>query len=352
MSPILDPVLWPLSRIYGSAVALRNRGFDRDPSRAGKLPVGVVSVGNVTVGGSGKTPVTAAVARALLARGDRVAVLSRGYGRRSREPYVLVSDGKSIQASVEQAGDEPLELARGIAGLAVAVGPDRLECGRKLLDALGPHIVVLDDGFQHRRLQRDLDLVCFDAGESERALRLLPLGRLREPLTSLARAHAVIVTRCPEGGGPPEELRARLLAAAGREIPILRARSRRTGFLRVDGPALEISEDAFRDRPVGVLLGIARPERVLESLPAQVVFRRLRRDHHWWSLAEVQALAEQARGAGAEALLTSGKDAVKLRKVAAHAEKELPLPIFAIQVEAEIVETETFHSLLDEVQIR
>jgi tetraacyldisaccharide 4'-kinase len=348
LSRLLGPVLWPLSRLYGTAVSFRNRRYDREPSRVGKLPVGVVSVGNLTVGGSGKTPVVAVVARELLARGDRVAVVSRGYGRRSTAPYVLVADGNTILASCEESGDEPLELARDVPGLAVAVGPDRLECGQKLLEALGPHVLVLDDGFQHRRLHRDLDLVCFDSGEAASSLRLLPLGRLREPLSSLARADAVVLTRFRESDSV-EELRSLLSRAAGRELVTLRARSRFTGFSRVDGPALKISADGFRDRPVGVLLGIARPDRVLEAIPARVVTRLLRRDHHWWRAAEIHSLAGRARRAGAEALLTTGKDAVKIRGLATESDSAFQLPIFAMHAEAEILDLEALRDLLKRV---
>jgi len=149
----------PLSWLYRAGVSIRNRRFDRDPEASTKLSATVVSVGNLTVGGSGKTPFVAALARELLGRGVRVAVLSRGYGRRSRAPFVLVSDGREIRGSAEECGDEPLELARAVPGLVVAVGPDRAAVGRELLERLGGHWILLDDGFQHRRVRRDLDLV-------------------------------------------------------------------------------------------------------------------------------------------------------------------------------------------------
>jgi tetraacyldisaccharide 4'-kinase len=327
----------PLSWLYGVGVALRNRRYDEDPTASVKLPAPVASVGNLTVGGSGKTPFVAALARELLARGSPVAVLSRGYGRRKKSAFVLVSDGETVLASAEDCGDEPLELARAVSGAAVAVGPDRAAAGREVLQRLGPRVLVLDDGFQHRRLRRDLDLVCFDAGEPLESLRLLPRGRLREPLESLSRAHAVVWTRWREEA-QTEELR-RLVVRAAPELPSIRARNHVSGFVRVDGSGT-LGAESFRDQPVGVLLGVARPERVLESIPARIVFRATRRDHYWWDPAEVRELAREAARKGAVALLTTGKDAVKLEVGA------LPLPLYAVRIETEILDRSSFESLL------
>ena len=328
----------PLSWLYGVGVSLRNRHYDRNPEASARLPAKVVSVGNLTVGGSGKTPFVAALARELLGRGEPVAVLSRGYGRRSKSAFVLVSDGNRILASAEDSGDEPLELARGVPGLAVAVGPDRAAVGRELLERLGPHVLLLDDGFQHRRLRRDLDLVCFDAREPVASLRLLPRGRLREPLENLSRAHAVVWTRWSEDA-PSEEL-SRLVARARAELPKIRTRNRLVGFAPLDGSEA-LGPESFRGRPVGVLLGVARPEKVLESVPAEVVFTATRRDHHWWDPAEVKALAEEAKRKGAVALFTTGKDATKMA-FALYA-----VPLYVIRIETEILDRKALRGLLD-----
>jgi tetraacyldisaccharide 4'-kinase len=331
----------PLSWIYGAGVALRNRRYDRNPEASASLPATVVSVGNLTVGGSGKTPFVAALAREFLGRGERVAVLSRGYGRRSRSAFVLVSDGSRVLASAEESGDEPLEIAGEVRGLAVAVGQDRAAVGRELLARLGPHIIVLDDGFQHRRLRRNLDLVCMDAREPVENLRLLPWGRLREPLESLARAHAVVWTRWSEGA-PSEEL-SRLIAHAAPGLPSIRTRNRLLGLTPLDGSE-PLGAESFRGRPVGVLLGVARPERVLESIPADVVCRVVMRDHHWWNRAELMVFAEEAKRMGAVALLTTGKDAVKMSFAT---EAALALPVYVVRIETEILDRERLRGLLD-----
>jgi tetraacyldisaccharide 4'-kinase len=331
----------PFSWIYGAGVSLRNRRYDRDPAASTKLPVAVASVGNLTAGGSGKTPFVAALAREVLSRGERVGVLSRGYGRRSRSDFVLVSDGNRLLASADECGDEPLELARAVNGLVVAVGPDRAAVGRELLSKLGPHVLVLDDGFQHRRLRRDLDLVCFDAREPVESLRLLPWGRLREPLGSLSRAHGLVWTRWSEDA-PGEEL-GRLVSRAAPDLPSIRTRNRIAGFAALDGSEL-LSAESFRGRPVGVLLAVARPERVLESIPAEVVFTATRRDHHWWEPSEVAALAEEGKLRGAEALLTTGKDAVKM------AAAGTAVPIYVIRIETEILDRAALAGLLERLR--
>lgn len=351
----LRRALVPLSWLYGAAVWYRNRRYDRDPSLAAALPVSVLSVGNLTVGGSGKTPLVATLARELLARGLPVAALSRGYRRRSRSPFVLVSDGKRISASPEESGDEPYELASRVAGLAVAVGADRVEVGRRLLDELGPHVVLLDDGFQHRRLHRDVDLVCLDAGEPDAAMRLLPAGRLREPVASLARADALVWTQWREGR-PSETLRALVAESAGRDLVELRARQRVVALSRVDAEEDEdewewaAGVEALGIDTVGVLLAVARPERVFETLgpKVSVVLRALRPDHYWWELREVRKLAAEAERKGAKALLTTGKDAVKMLGLRESGGR-LALPLYAIRIETEVLDRSALSALLDRI---
>lgn len=321
-------ILLPLSWLYRAGVGFRNAYYDR--AEAKTLPVPVVSVGNLTMGGSGKTPVVEALSRRLLSRGLPVAVVSRGYGREGRAPFVLVSDGKSVLANAREGGDEPVEIAQKVEGLAVAVGADRYRAGQRLVEMLGPHVLVLDDGFQHRRLARDLDIVCFDCEES--GLALLPAGRLREPLSSLERAGAVALTRFREGCETPHPC----------GIPVLRAVTRVVGFSPVDGKGDRLPADAFRGAPVGLAVGVARPERVKETLDARVVLFETRRDHHRWRAEELEAVSARAETLGAEALLTTGKDAVKLRDFPSAA-----LPLYRIDIEMEILDEDVLRGLLD-----
>jgi tetraacyldisaccharide 4'-kinase len=322
------PLTLPLSWLYGTAVGFRNRLYDARSERAalGRLPVPVVSVGNVTVGGSGKTPTVEALARRLIESGKSVGVLSRGYGRRSRRPFVLASDGNDVFATPEDAGDEPIELARKIPGLVVAVGPNRHNVGERLLERFPLDVLLLDDGFQHRSLHRDLDLVCVDVSEREETLRLLPRGRLREPLSSLRRANALIWTGWPGGTTRSREKVERALTPG---TPVLRARAETLGLYRVGGKGGEsLPPDALRGRPVAAVAGLAKPERMLESVDADIVLFEPKRDHFEWSQSEIEAFTDRALNAGAEAVLTSGKDAVKLASFVRWAS----LPMYEVRV--------------------
>ena len=324
--------LLPLSWLYGAAVGIRNHYYDRVEAK--KLPVPVVSVGNLTVGGSGKTPLVATLAKDFLAREFPVAVVSRGYGREGHAPFVLVSDGKEVLVDAREGGDEPVELARKIPGLVVAVGADRVRVAETLLEELGRHVILLDDGFQHRRLARDVDLVCFDCTEPDSSLRLLPAGRLREPLRNLRRADAVVLTRWSESCRIPEH----------GDVPAIRAISRVVGYTRLDTEGDSLDAGAFREETVSLALALARPERVRESLDAHVAHVAhvvARRDHHRWSEAELRSIVDEAKLKGARALLTTGKDAVKMSFT-----ESVSLPVYRIDVETEILDLEALRGLL------
>jgi len=344
VAPFLLPVSFPASWVYGAAVGLRNRLYDRGSLTVYQLPAPVVSVGNLTVGGSGKTPLVASLARDLMARGGRVAVLSRGYRRRGSDAFLLVSDGREVFATADEAGDEPLELARKVSGLIVAVGPDRFRTGMEVIRRLGiPELFLLDDGFQHRGLFRNIDMVCLDAAEPAASLRLLPAGRLREPLRSLRRATALIWTRWKRGL-PAERLSAEVLRRLGPETSVFRALSEIEGYTLLD-TGERLAGDAFRGRPVGVLAAVARPERLredVEAAGATVAWFCARRDHHRWDRAEVERLVMKARAAGADAVLTTGKDAVKLVDPVPAA----CLPLYRIDLEVRLMEGALFEGLV------
>jgi tetraacyldisaccharide 4'-kinase len=182
---------WP----YGWAARFRALLYRRRWLPTYKLPRPVISVGNLTVGGTGKTPVVIFVAEWLSAKGKRVAVLSRGYRRRSSQRHLLVSDGERVLADADHAGDEPYLIAQRCPQAIVAVGPDRYRLGRWVLEQCPVDYFVLDDGFQHLHLHRDLDLLLLDAMDIAGIQALLPVGRLREPLSAASRASALLLTR-------------------------------------------------------------------------------------------------------------------------------------------------------------
>ena len=296
-----------LSTLYGAAAAWRRRWYAQHPDRRRTLDRPVVSVGNLRVGGSGKTPVVEHIARLLADAGYSPAILSRGYGRRSpsKSPTV-VSDGRKILAGVDAAGDEPLMLARALAGkgVAVVVGADRYAAGKLAEGRLGATVHVLDDGFQHFALTRDVDLVV--TGEHDLLDEPLPHGRLREALSAAVSADALLVD-------------AGYQDAAERVARVLRVRNAYHVTRTLLPPRIVGSGDTVvvvpNDSRVFAFAGIARPERFFSDLTSagwNVVGTRSFRDHHYFTVPEVTRIAAAAKKARAAIVLTTDKDAVRL----------------------------------------
>lgn len=192
--PVRKGLYW-VAGLYGLIIRCRLWCYRQGWLTTTRLPCRVVSVGNLTVGGTGKTPIVILLTEWLVAKGKRVAILSRGYKRTSTVPYLLVSDGSRILAGPSEAGDEPFLMAQRCPRAVVAVGADRVALGRWVLEQYPVDYIMLDDGFQHRALHRDVDLVLLDATDAAGLDALLPSGRLREPLEALERASAVVITR-------------------------------------------------------------------------------------------------------------------------------------------------------------
>ena len=311
----------PWQRLYAAAHALRRHWW---AERRRTLPVPVVSVGNLHWGGTGKTPLVAALAEHLRDRGLRPAILSRGYRRRdSRVRLVSVGEGPLIGPLL--AGDEPVLLAGMLPGVAVVVGSDRSEAGRHALERLQPppEIFLLDDGFSHLRLARQLDLVALPAGDPFGGGRLPPSGRLREPLTALARADAVLLTGAEDGAeGLAEALRAvgftgRAFASRIRALPAI----------------LSSGEPLPAGARVVAVAAIARPERFLAAARAQGIAAAATLtlpDHHVYPDSTLERINALVAEHAADCVLTTGKDAVKLR-----GRLDLPLAELTIRAEPE-----------------
>jgi tetraacyldisaccharide 4'-kinase len=297
-----------LDLLYSQLARARRRYYERRPHLRRRLAAPVVSIGNLTVGGSGKTPLAAEVARTLLGMGERPSILSRGYGRRIAEDgVVVVSDGSRLLAGVERSGDEPQMLARAVPRAAVLVSASRYAAGRIAEGRLGCTVHVLDDGFQHFDLMRDVDLlVPPDATERQRAL---PFGRLREPLDAASSADALLVdaevrSLDVETGSP------------GMTRPAF------TFTRRIAGPA--------PDRPAFAFAGIARPERFfgdLEHAGWTLTGRRSFVDHHHYSDREIEEIERAAGASGAAVILTTEKDMVRLRAEVAPRIVAVPLDV-------------------------
>ena len=297
-----------LSGLYGRVVRISRARYEKCPARRRRLRGPVVSVGNLSVGGAGKTPVVAALARVLLDAGRHPAILSRGYRRRHvEEGVVVVSDGHEILQPVAVSGDEPQMLARALPDVPVLVCADRHLAGRLAQDRLGVDVCLLDDGFQHWQLARDIDLLLL--GVEDLSGTLLPVGRLREPLDAASRADALLVSGDAQA---MEEVR-----DATRHPKLFRVV---TGY---EPPRLVCpygGEIDMGPSAVAAVAAIARPARFFSALAAagwdvrrQIVFD----DHHWFSRRDVESIAAQAEAAGASAIVTTEKDAVRLEPLLA-----------------------------------
>jgi tetraacyldisaccharide 4'-kinase len=296
-----------LSTLYAAIARRRREFYAARPDRRLRLRRPVISVGNLAVGGRGKTPVVACVAQLLVETGERPAILSRGYGRRlSDAGVVIVRDADGMRADLDRSGDEPLMLARRLPGVAVLASPDRYVAGRLAEQHLGATVHVLDDGFQHLQLDRDVDLVIVAPEDVSAEARTLPEGRLREMPDALVAADAVLA------------LDGDTLERVAREAPPATFRLRRMVGGIAGGP---------EPGPVMAVAGIAGPERFFDDLRGAghaVVATAAFRDHHRYSRRDLDRLVRTARAAGARRIVTTEKDYVRL----------LPFRPFAVPIDA------------------
>jgi len=311
-SAVQRPALLPLVPAYRLALALRELRLRTGLEPIRKLRLPLLSVGSLSAGGAGKTPTTIALAKLLTADGFRVDVLSRGYGRTTRQPARVDPNG-----TAEDFGDEPLLIARE-AQVPVFVARQRYDAGMLAesgtpVDAVPPSIHLLDDGFQHRQLHRDIDILLLERRDFED--HLLPAGNLREPLHAADRAHAFVV---PSGDHDLESL----VRAHGWQQPIWRIRR------NLSVPSI--------DDPVAAFCGIARPQQFfagLESAGMHLVSRLTFRDHHFYTSRDLESIVAQARSTGGTALITTAKDQVRLGRLATHFFSSLPLHIAQLAIE-------------------
>lgn len=290
---VLAPIAWPASLVYGAAVRLRNARLDRVGGWHAPMPV--VSVGNITAGGTGKSPMVRWVVETLRAMGRSPAIATRGHrgGRMS---------------------DEVLEHRETMPGLPIAVGADRVAAIKALLEGGQTiDVIVLDDGFQHRAVARDLDLVLVDATRPGLDGGLLPAGWLREPAANLRRASAVVVTRASR----IDETLARRIESLHGRAPVAWASHAWTGVhVQADGADRAEPVTWLHGRRLAVWAGIGNPQALhaqVHQAGAEVVNAPTLRDHHAYDRAEVQALLGRAAAAGADAVLCTPKDWVKVR---------------------------------------
>ena len=326
--PVLAAGLSALSVGYRAGLVVRGLAYDWHLLSTRRLTCPVVSLGNLTLGGSGKTPLVELAALTLVALGAAPAVVSRGYGRSTRGVHV-VADRQSVRLGVRSAGDEPLLLAERLPGVPVVVGENRFEAGRHAVEALGASVIVLDDGFQNRTIAKTLEILVVSGRSPWGNGRLFPRGRLREPLSALRRAQLVIVTN-PSGDEDVEAV-TRTLRLHDSPAPVASARYEPVEVRRAgDGARLPLAELARRR--LLAFGGLAAPRSFMQTAQALGIplagFVEFG-DHHWYTEGELAELARRAAMAGAEGLITTEKDAMRLRDFAL---PRLPLWILSVRM--------------------
>lgn len=314
-----------LSGLYGRAAGFRRAWYDR-PHRRRVLRQPVVSVGNLVVGGSGKTPAVATLARLLADMGERPAILSRGYGRRSSDKVLVVSDGTNVLEPVVRSGDEPQMLAWMLPGVPVMVAAERYLAGQVAESRFGCTVHLLDDGFQHLKLARDVDLLVIARADLDE--QVLPAGRLRERLTAGRAADALLVMGDDDDGRVVSTAIGcdRVFRMVPRFEPVRAARV---------GQSLP---DVVPGRRAVAVAGIARPERFIAALRAagwDVAREVLFRDHYWFSDADLRAIADAVAASGADAVVTTEKDAVRIDAERLTALTSAPLAVLPMRVDIE-----------------
>lgn len=331
--------LYILSIVYGIGVKSRLFLYRIGIFKARRLGCNVISIGNITVGGSGKTPMTIYLSQRFVEKGKRPVILSRGYKGKINDIGV-VSDGENIFLNPDNAGDEPYLMALKLKGVPVIVGRDRYKAGLYAIEKFNPDIIILDDGFQHIRLARDIDILLIDSRRAFGNGYLFPLGMLREPLSGLKRATLVLLKKSGVWGLPlqvlsrgqeSEEKNSSKLTGQMKDLPIIPFTYKPVAIRNLaNGARLNI--DFLKGKRVGTLSGIADPKSfkgTVEGLGAVVIREFAYPDHYNYSSYDLNKIVQQIDGI--DMLITTEKDAVKLTKIL-----KGNLPIFALEIDIHI----------------
>ena len=351
---LLLALLWCLSKVFQFVVCLRYVFYDIGVLRRFPLGCQVISIGNVTAGGTGKTPVTEIFARELTKAGRKVAILSRGY-RRKEAPWwqrifknviekpVVVSDGRQILVDAATGGDEPYMLAANLPGVCVLVDRNRVKSGRYAISHFGCDTLLLDDGFQYQRLKHSHEVVLVDSTNPIGNGHMLPRGILREPAKHLKRADVVFITKCSGDQSDVRDLvrrynpRAEIIEC--RHVPRL---------LKDVWSREELPLEWLKGKTLATLSGIAVPqgfEDSLRKLGARVIWCERYADHHRYDASEIIFALNKTADMHAEALITTEKDAVRFPRL-----EKTPVPCYYLRVDIEIMSgAENFAAAVDHI---
>lgn len=337
----------PFGYLYAALVNARNTLYEKGYFKSFSLGAPTVSIGNITVGGTGKTPLVAFVAEVLAEKGEKVCILTRGYKRENPGQRILVSDGEKILADVWQAGDEPVELARKLLGKAVVVADkNRAAAGRWAREKFGVTRFVLDDGFQHRRVRRDLDIVCVDATNPFGNGKVLPGGILREPKQNLKRADLVVITRANLSENL-ENLKSDI-SNINKICPIFISNNKISDLSALNefhSINQRTANDERRTKTAESLAfcALGNPENFFEQLKQagfNVAATEIFPDHHFYSQNDIFKLESAAVRKNAGVLLTTAKDAVKLEKL------KFSIPCYVVEIKPAFEAEQQFEQMI------
>ncbi|MCX7780731.1 MAG: tetraacyldisaccharide 4'-kinase [Negativicutes bacterium] len=337
---LLLAVLRGISLLYGLGVAVKLGLYRAGILKSHKLPCKVISLGNVTVGGTGKTPTAQRLAATIRDMGYRVVVLNRGYRAGWKGDIGVVSDGKKTYMTVSEAGDEAYLLAKNLPGVPVIIGKDRAVTGDYAVKRFGAEVIILDDGFQHWQLARDLDIVLIDTLNVFGNSFLLPRGTLREPLANLSRAHAFLLTKVDQSSDNARGSLRDTLSHVNPAALVVESIHDPRCFIEIEqwykgANYQSIGLDTVCQRSVVAFSAIGNPssfEQTISDLGARVVDAVRYPDHHTYTMAEMQCIMQKAVDKGACALITTEKDAVKIPSEFIHSDRPLPLYVLGIEV--------------------
>jgi len=326
--------LTPLSSLYGVAMKARRLLYRSGRFRVHELGVPVISVGNLTTGGTGKTPLVEWIGGELAHTGRRVCILTRGYGRRNAARRVIVSDGNEIITDAAQAGDEPLLLAERLKGLAAVISDaDRVSAARWALENLQSDVFILDDGFQHLRVARNLNILTIDATNPWGNGKLLPAGVLRESPAEMTRADCIVITRAGDPNSTAELQREIAVQSNGRTV--FSSRMRLSGLRAARGHQMRrlIAADEIKKSRIAAFCAIGNPESFFSLLRGsgyQLAHTQVFRDHRRYDQSDIDRAVRESVAHDAQVLLTTAKDEVKLRSL------KFELPCYCADIEIEI----------------
>lgn len=311
--PGLKIFLFPLSLIFTFIVFLRNKFYDWSWFRSRKVPVPVISIGNIQIGGTGKTPFAEYLARKVLEMGGNPVILTRGYRRKNRRP-VIVNEENKDRVTPEEIGDEPFLLARNLPGVTIGVDANRYRMARRILRKQPETLFILDDAFQHRQLQRNLDILLIDASRWFATPFLFPVSPFRDIKSSIRRADSVILTRNELNPDMGEKLAENFRQKYGSTV--LTARMKPEGLVNVvSGENLSLKEPA--GKKIAAFCGLAHPGQffgILEKQGAKIYSKKNFPDHHFYSEKEIREIVESAEERHLDWIVTTQKDAVKIER--------------------------------------